>query len=231
MWAMDYLVDGNRAAVGDRPAPLVSAEGKHVVVIGGGDTGADCVGTAHRQNPRSVTQLQINPRPPDEPDPSTPWPTWPLVMRSAPAYEEGGERVFAMSTVELVGDADGRVRGVVLEEVRKLGFRSYEPVRGTREEIPADLVLLALGFDGPQRAGFLEQLGVDFDARGNVVRDARYRTSVPRVFVAGDAGRGQSLVVWAIAEGRACAAEVDRMLTGETTLPFPMEATAQPLSA
>jgi glutamate synthase (NADPH/NADH) small chain len=230
LWAMDYLVDGNRVVAGDQPAPIVSAEGKHVVIIGGGDTGADCVGTAHRQQPSSVTQLQINPQPPDDPDESTPWPTWPLVMRSAPAYEEGGDRVFAMSTVELMGDELGRVRAVALEEVRKVGFRRYEPVPGSRREIPADLVLLALGFTGPER-GLLDQLEVQVERDGTIQRDASYRTSASGVFAAGDAGRGQSLVVWAIAEGRAAAAEVDRFLTGDTSLPFPLPATAKPLTA
>ena len=221
--AMEYLTGANRVVAGDLAEPPISAAGKHVIIVGGGDTGADCLGTAHRQGARSVTQLQINVRPPERANENTPWPTWPLLLRGAPAYEEGGERLFAMSTQGVEGDDQGRVRGVRLVEVRR-GAGGHDPVPGTATVLPADLVLLALGFTGPQRTPLLEELGVAFDARGAIERDDAYETSVPGVFVAGDAGRGQSLVVWAIAEGRAAAAAVDRQLSGRTSLPAPVGA-------
>ncbi len=228
--AMEYLPPANRVAL-DEPVPdQVTAAGKHVVIIGGGDTGADCLGTAHRQGALSVTQLEILPQPGlDRPD-VTPWPTWPLVLRTSPAHEEGGERVFSVSTREIVGDEHGRVRALRLVEVRPAG-RGFEPVEGTEREIPADLVLLAMGFVGPERSALLEQLGVALDERGAVARDGHYASSVPGVFVAGDAGRGQSLIVWAIAEGRACAAAVDTYLTGSTELPAPVAPSDRPLVA
>jgi glutamate synthase (NADPH/NADH) small chain len=208
----------------------VSARGKHVVIIGGGDTGADCVGTAHRQGAASVTQLEIMPRPADERPASTPWPTWPLIFRTSSAHEEGGERVYAVSTSRLVGDQENRVRALELAEVTMVDGR-FQPVEGTTRVIPADLVLLAMGFTGPQQAGLVEQLGVDLDARGNVTRDESFMTSVPGVFAAGDAGRGQSLIVWAIAEGRAAASGVDAWLTGQpSVLPRPIAPTARPLA-
>jgi glutamate synthase (NADPH/NADH) small chain len=206
------------------------ATDKHVVIIGGGDTGADCVGTAHRQGAASVTQLEIMPQPPEVRAESTPWPTWPLMLRTSPAHEEGGERVFSVSTQKFVGDDQGRVRALRLVEVAS-GPGGFEPVPGTEREIPADLVLLAMGFTGPERSALVEQLGVDLDGRGNMARDGSYTTNVDGVFVAGDAGRGQSLIVWAIAEGRACAASVDRYLTGSTQLPAPVAATDRPLVA
>jgi glutamate synthase (NADPH/NADH) small chain len=228
--AMEYLPHANRAALDPAYEVPVSARGKHVVIIGGGDTGADCLGTAHRQGAASVTQLEIMPRPADERPSTNPWPTWPLVYRTSSAHEEGGERVYAVSTNRLVGDDDGRVRSLELVEVVMADGR-FEPVEGTTREIPAELVLLAMGFTGPQQPGVVEQLGVDLDPRGNVVRDDDYMTSVPGVFVAGDAGRGQSLIVWAIAEGRAAASGVDAWLTGRPShLPRPIEPTARPLA-
>jgi glutamate synthase (NADPH/NADH) small chain len=227
---MEFLPPATRAALDPSYEPPVTAAGKHVVIIGGGDTGADCLGTAHRQGAASVTQLEILPRPPEQRPSAQPWPTYPMTFRVSSAHEEGGERVYAVSTEAFVGDGDGRVRALRLVEVELVGGR-FTPVAGTEREIPADLVLLAMGFVGPQRAGVVEQLGVALDARGNVTRDRSYMSSVPGVFVAGDAGRGQSLIVWAIAEGRACAAGVDAWLMGETTLPAPIPPTARPRTA
>ncbi|HUR14097.1 MAG TPA: glutamate synthase subunit beta [Mycobacteriales bacterium] len=212
--AMDYLVPSNRVQEGDLETPPITAAGKHVVIIGGGDTGADCLGTAHRQGAASVTQLEIMPEPPKGRAPSTPWPGWPLLYRTSSAHEEGGERVFSVSTQRFVGK-DGAVEGIALVEVDS----SFAPVPGTERTLPAQLVLLAMGFTGPQTEGLLTDLGVELDARGNVARDASWATSVPGVFVAGDMGRGQSLIVWAIAEGRSAAASVDAYLTGGTALP------------
>jgi glutamate synthase (NADPH/NADH) small chain len=223
--AMEYLPQSNRASLGEEVASQVTATGKDVVIIGGGDTGADCLGTAIRQGARSVTQLEILARPPTARPGHQPWPTYPMVFRVSSAHEEAGERVYAVSTQELLGDDEGRVRALRLVEVDA----AFQPVDGTEREIPAQLVLLAMGFVGPERAGLLDQLGVALDERGNVARDASYATSVPGVFVAGDAGRGQSLIVWAIAEGRAAAAAVDRYLTGGTSLPSPIAPSERPL--
>ena len=228
--AMDYLPHANRAALDPAYEVPVSARGKHVVIIGGGDTGADCLGTAHRQGAASVTQLEIMPRPADERPATNPWPTWPLVYRTSSAHEEGGERVYAVSTNRLLGDGEGRVRSLELVEVTMVDGR-FEPVEGSTREIPAELVLLAMGFTGPQQPGVVEQLGVDLDARGNGARDDAFMSSVPGVFVAGDAGRGQSRIVWAIAEGRAAAAGVDAWLSGgRSLLPRPIAPTARPLA-
>lgn len=230
--AMDYLVPANRVQLGDDlGAPTtwpITAEGKDVVIIGGGDTGADCLGTAHRQGARSVTQLEIMPRPPQERAGSTPWPTWPLVYRTSSAHEEGGERVFGVNTERFVGDADGHVAGLELVEVELVDGR-FQPVEGTTRTLPAQLVLLAMGFTGAQQEGLVSELGVALDGRGNVARDARWSTDVPGVFVAGDMGRGQSLIVWAIAEGRSAAASVDRYLMGETLLPAPITTSTRAL--
>jgi glutamate synthase (NADPH) small chain len=220
--AMDYLVPANRVQEGDLATWPIDAAGKDVVIIGGGDTGADCLGTAHRQGARSVTQLEIMPMPPETRAASTPWPTWPLVYRTSSAHEEGGERVFSVSTTRFTGE-DGAVAGLELVEVDE----RFQPVPGTERTIPAQLVLLAMGFVSPQHAGLLDELGVDYDPRGNVARDASWATSVPGVFVAGDMGRGQSLIVWAIAEGRSAAAAVDRWLTGDTLLPSPVLPTSR----
>jgi glutamate synthase (NADPH/NADH) small chain len=226
--AMEYLPASNRAVAHGTKTPI-SAHGRHVVIIGGGDTGADCLGTAHRQGAASVTQLEIMPRPPDARPEAQPWPTYPMIYRMSSAHEEGGERVYAVSTQEFLGDDEGRVRALRLVEVEGPAAR-FAPVPGTERDLRADLVLLAMGFTGADRAGLLDDLGVDMDARGNVARDAAYATSVPGVFVAGDMGRGQSLIVWAIAEGRSAAAAVDAYLMGATALPAPIPPTARPLT-
>ncbi len=228
--AMEYLPPANRAALGEPAEDLVSAEGLDVVIIGGGDTGADCLGTSLRQKPRSVTQLEIMPRPPQDRADVHPWPTYPMIFRIASAHEEGGERVYAVGTSEFLGDEDGHVRALRLQEVELVDGRPTV-VEGTMREIPAQLVLLAMGFTGPEPDGVVAQLDVELDERGNVRRDDDFAATVPGVFVAGDAGRGQSLIVWAIAEGRACAAAVDRYLTGATSLPSPIRASERPLTA
>jgi glutamate synthase (NADPH/NADH) small chain len=227
--AMEFLPPANRVALGDAVEGQVTAHGKDVVIIGGGDTGADCLGTSHRQGARSVTQLEILPRPPQERPGAQPWPTYPMTYRVSSAHEEGGDRVYAVSTQRFVGDDEGRLAGLELVEVELVDGR-FTPVDGSQRTIPAQLVLLAMGFVGPERGPLVEQLGVDLDPRGNVARDAGYMSSVPGVFVAGDAGRGQSLIVWAIAEGRSCAAGVDRWLTGSSVLPAPIPPTARPLT-
>ncbi|MEU4389372.1 glutamate synthase subunit beta [Kribbella sp. NPDC023855] len=227
--AMEYLPQANRVALGETVENQIVATGKDVVIIGGGDTGADCLGTAHRQGARSVTQLEIMPRPSDERPAGQPWPTYPMIYRVASAHEEGGERVYAVSTNNFVADDEGNVSGLDLVEVELVDGR-FTPVPGSERTIPAQLVLLAMGFLGPEKEGFLEQLGVELDERGNVKRDKSYQTSVDGVFACGDAGRGQSLIVWAIAEGRSCAAGVDAHLTGSSTLPTPIPPTARPLA-
>ncbi|QNE22292.1 glutamate synthase subunit beta [Kribbella qitaiheensis] len=226
--AMEYLPQANKVALGETVEDQIVATGKDVVIIGGGDTGADCLGTAHRQGARSVTQLEIMPRPSEERPTGQPWPTYPMIYRVASAHEEGGERVYAVSTNNFTSDADGNVSGLNLVEVELVGGK-FTPVAGSEKTIPAQLVLLAMGFLGPEREGFLEQLGVDLDERGNVKRYKSYQTSVDGVFACGDAGRGQSLIVWAIAEGRSCANGVDTHLTGSSTLPTPIPPTARPL--
>ncbi|MBC7640250.1 MAG: glutamate synthase subunit beta [Rhodoferax sp.] len=228
--AMQYLPPANRAALDEPADGLVSAEGKDVIIIGGGDTGADCLGTALRQKARSVTQLEILPRPPDERPDAQPWPTYPMTYKVASAHEEGGDRVYAVDTQELLADENGQVRGLRIAHVERQDGR-FVPVEGSARDLPAQLVLLAMGFTGPETDSVLAQLGVELDERGNVARDREFASSVPGVFVAGDAGRGQSLIVWAIAEGRSCAASVDRFLTGTTTLPSPVRPTDRPLTA
>ena len=229
MQAMEFLPPSNRASLGEPAEGQVVATGKDVVIIGGGDTGADCLGTALRQQARSVTQLEIMPRPGEERPSAQPWPTYPMTYRVSSAHEEGGDRVYAVSTQEFLGDDDGNVRALRLVEVQLVDGR-FTPVEGSEREIPAQLVLLAMGFTGPEQGPLIEQLGVELDGRGNVARDASYMSSVPGVFVSGDAGRGQSLIVWAIAEGRSCAAGVDAWLTGSTTLPRPIPPTARPVT-
>jgi glutamate synthase (NADPH/NADH) small chain len=226
--AMEYLPLSNRVQEGDLSSTPITAAEKRVVIIGGGDTGADCLGTAHRQGAMSVHQFEILPRPPDERAPNNPWPTWSNIFRVSSAHEEGGERVYSVSTERFVGDEAGNVRGLVAHQVALVDGR-FEKIEGTDFELPCELVLLAMGFVGPERAGLLEDLGVEFDQRGNVARDTSFMTNQPGVFTCGDMGRGQSLIVWAIAEGRACAAGVDRYLAGETQLPVPIEPTARPL--
>jgi glutamate synthase (NADPH/NADH) small chain len=227
--AMEYLPWANRVQQGDLDEPPISAAGKKVVIIGGGDTGADCLGTAHRQGASSIHQFEIMARPPDARDLSTPWPTYPLLFRVTSAHEEGGERVFAVNTERFTG-SDGVVTGLTAHEVVMKG-RQFEKVEGSDFELAADLVLLAMGFVGPERPGLLTDLGVELDARGNVARGANFETSVAGVFVAGDMGRGQSLIVWAIAEGRAAAAGVDAYLQGRSILPAPITPTAVPMRA
>ena len=227
--AMEYLPPSNHVQQGDITETSISAHGKHVVIIGGGDTGADCLGTAHRQGALSVTQLEIMPRPPDVRADSNPWPQWSLVFRTSSAHEEGGERIFSVNTDRFVGNAEGAVRALVLHEVQLVDGK-FVTVPGTERELKADLVLLALGFVGPEKKAWLEQLGVELDPRGNIARTDDYATNIPGVFVAGDMGRGQSLIVWAIAEGRSCAAAVDKRLMGSSTLPEPITASARPMA-
>ncbi|NNE73250.1 MAG: glutamate synthase subunit beta [Acidimicrobiales bacterium] len=229
--AMEYLPLANKVQEGDMPASPIDAHGKHVIIIGGGDTGADCLGTAHRQGAASIHQFEIMPRPPEFRSDANPWPTWPVIYRTSSAHDEGGERDFAINTTEFVGE-DGRLtmlRTVHVEQVFTDGRMSFEPIEGTERDFPADLVFLAMGFTGPETNGLLDDLGVELDGRGNVVRDSDYRTTVDDVYVCGDMGRGQSLIVWAIAEGRSCAAAVDAALTGRSDLPAPIPPTAAPL--
>lgn len=222
-FAMDYLVQSNHATAGDTVIDQIDARGKHVVILGGGDTGADCIGTAHRQQAASVTTLAIGKQPPTERPAHQPWPMFPNLFEVATAHEEGGERTYLASTVEFVGE-NGRLAGIKVAETEYVDGKRL-PKAGTERIIPADLVFLALGFTGAEPAGITEQVSAPFDDRGNVARDADYMTEVPGVFVAGDAGRGQSLIVWAIAEGRAAAAAVDRHLMGSTILPAPVAPT------
>jgi glutamate synthase (NADPH) small chain len=226
--AMEFLPWANRVQEGDDVLdadgePPITAKGKKVVIIGGGDTGADCLGTVHRQGAVNVHQFEIMPRPPDTRAESTPWPTYPLMFRVSSAHEEGGERVFSINTEEFVGQ-DGRVTALKVHEVTMQAGK-FVKVEGSEYELAADLVLLAMGFVGPERSVLLSDLGVELTDRGNVARADDYETSVPGVFVAGDMGRGQSLIVWAIAEGRAAAAGVDRFLMGRSALPAPVKPT------
>ena len=230
--AMEYLPPANRVQEGDLDESPISAEGKRVVIIGGGDTGADCLGTAHRQRAASIRQFEILPRPSDERPDANPWPTWPMIYRVSSAHEEGGERDYAINTTEFIGDGDGNLAALATVRVEQTftdGRMSFDPIPGTEEQMPADLVLLAMGFVGPERGPLLEQFGVELDARGNVARDERWATTVPGAYVCGDMGRGQSLIVWAIAEGRACAAAVDADLTGSTDLPAVVTPASMPL--
>jgi glutamate synthase (NADPH) small chain len=223
--AMEYLPWGNRVQQGDIDEAPITAKDKRVVIIGGGDTGADCLGTSIRQGAAEIHQFEILPRPPDERVESMPWPTYPMIYRVSSAHEEGGERVYAVNTECFLGDDDGNLRALRAHKVEQKivdGRMTFERVEGSDFELPCQLVLLAMGFVGPQRPGLLEQLGVELDERGNVSRDGTFRTNLPKVFVCGDMGRGQSLIVWAIAEGRSCAAGVDEFLMGETLLPAPV---------
>ena len=238
--AMEYLPLANRVREGDLAESPMSAAGKHVVIVGGGDTGADCLGTAVREGAASVTQLDIYAQPGGERDEDAePWPTYPKIYRLSAAHEEARDletapaadadaRLFAASTLRFTGDGDGHVRSLHLVEVDA----ARRPVAGTGRTLPADLVLLALGFSGPDREdGLVEQLGLGMEPRGTVARDAGFATNVPGVFAAGDAARGQSLIVWAIAEGRAVAAAVDRHLTGSSRLPAPIGPYDRPMTA
>ena len=219
--AMEFLPQANRVAVGQEVPDQITAAGKDVVIIGGGDTGADCLGTSIRQGAASITQLEIMPMPPVARPGHQPWPTYPMTFKVTSAHEEGGDRVYAVNTQRFVGDEDGNVAGLDIVEVRFEAGRFVE-VEGTEKHIPAQLVLLAMGFVGPEKAGLVEELGLELDGRGNIVRDDAYATNVDGVFACGDAGRGQSLIVWAIAEGRSCAAGVDTFLSGTSKLPRPI---------
>jgi glutamate synthase (NADPH) small chain len=226
-FAMDYLTLQNRRCEGDRipDEEFVSARDKRVVIIGGGDTGADCLGTVHRQGARSVHQFEILPRPPDRRAPDNPWPQWPNVYRVSSAHEEGGDRVYAVSTRRFLGDRDGRLtalEAIQVETVREGGRLEFRERAGTEFILDCDLALLAMGFVGPERPGILTQLGVRITERGNVWRDESWMTSVAGVFTAGDMQRGQSLIVWAIAEGRSAARGIDRFLMGQSDLPAPI---------
>jgi len=233
--AMEYLVPANRECEGDGPSPI-SAAGKHVVIIGGGDTGADCLGTAHRQGAKSVTQLDYNPEPPELRDDSrTPWPTWPIVLRTrlSPAHAEGGERRYEVAVQRFLGDDDGHVRAMEIAEVKverdAEGNRRITPV-GEPLEIPCDLALLAIGFDGVEHMPLLDELGLTLNRRGTLPCGSDWQTCAPGVFVCGDAHRGASLIVWAIAEGRSAAHAVDVYLMGESDLPSPVSVGALPLT-
>ncbi|MBI1847289.1 MAG: FAD-dependent oxidoreductase, partial [Candidatus Rokubacteria bacterium] len=226
-FAMEYLTLQNRRCEGvDVPDDrFITASGKHVVIIGGGDTGADCLGTVHRQGAVAVHQFELLPRPPDTRAPDNPWPQWPNIFRVSPAHEEGGDRVYSVSTQRFTGDAEGRVRqlhAVQVEMVREGGRLDFKPVPGSEFTLDVDLVLLAMGFLGAERPGLLTDLGVKLTERGNVWRDAGWMTSVPGVFTCGDMQRGQSLIVWAIADGRSCARGVDAYLMGASALPAPL---------
>jgi glutamate synthase (NADPH/NADH) small chain len=231
-FAMDYLKPSNLVCEGALSESPISAAGRDVVIIGGGDTGADCLGTAHRQGAASVHQLEILAAPPQERRTDNPWPTWPVILRTSSAHEEGGRRLFAVQTTELTGDEEGRVRSLRLSEVRHepapagpgSGGGRFVVVEGSEMELAADLVLLAMGFSGPERSGLLTELGVGFDSRGNVAVDGDFSTGVEGIFACGDMARGQSLIVWAIAEGRSAAAAVDRYLMGKTALSAPIAA-------
>lgn len=227
--AMEYLPWGNKQALGELTAPAeINAEGKHVVILGGGDTGADCLGTAIRQGAASVTQLEIMPRPSEERVDTQPWPTYPMVYRVSSAHEEAGERIYSVSTQEFLKDPSGNLRAIKIVETELINGK-FQPVQGSEKEIPADLVFLALGFTGPEKNVLLDQLEVKLDEKGNIIRDHEYSTDSDGVFACGDAGRGQSLIVWAIAEGRSAAAAIDKYLTGNTQLTYPIEPTARPL--
>ena len=226
-FAMEYLTQSNRRCEGDTvPAEQeISATGKQVVIIGGGDTGADCLGTANRQGAKSVHQLEIMPRPPETRASDNPWPEYPHVYRVASAHEEGVERVYSVSTKRFLGDAQGRVQALELvrvELVREHGRVIINEIPGSHFTLPCDLALLAMGFTGPERPGMLESLGVKFTGRGNVWRNDDWMTSVPGVFTAGDMQHGQSLIVWAIAEARSAARGIDKYLTGASDLPAPL---------
>jgi glutamate synthase (NADPH/NADH) small chain len=223
--AMEYLKPSNMVREGLLAATPITAEGKRVVIIGGGDTGADCLGTAHRQGAVSVHQLEILPRPADSRPDDNPWPTWPLIFRTSSAHEEGGERLYSVTTTSFADDGGGAVRALVGHQVEMRsvdGRPSFEKVAGSEFELECELVLLAMGFLGAERRGVVGELGLELDARGSVACDGAWMTSPDGVFVCGDMTRGQSLIVWAIAEGRSAAASVDRYLMGESALPAPL---------
>jgi glutamate synthase (NADPH/NADH) small chain len=226
--AMEFLPWGNKQALGEIETSPINVNGKHVVILGGGDTGADCLGTSTRQGAASVTQLEIMPRPTEERPSGQPWPTYPMIYRVSSAHEESDNRMFAVSTEEFLGDENGNLRAIKIVET-EFKDGKFSPVPGTEKEIKCDFVFLAMGFIGPEKSPLLTQLEVELDERGNIKRDKSFQSSEEGIFVAGDAGRGQSLIVWAIAEGRSTAAEVDRYLTGRTQLPVPIAPTDRPL--
>ena len=226
--AMEFLPWGNRQGLGEVETPEINVAGKQVVILGGGDTGADCLGTSIRQGAANVTQLEIMPRPTEERPAGQPWPTYPMIYRVSSAHEELDNRMFSVSTEEFLGDGNGNLRAIKLVETRFENGK-FEPVPGTEQEIPADFVFLAMGFTGPEKTALIDQLEVELDERGNIKRGLDYQSTQEGIFVAGDAGRGQSLIVWAIAEGRSAAAEVDKYLTGDTQLPAPILPTARPM--
>ena len=226
--AMEFLPWGNRQGLGEVETPEINVAGKQVVILGGGDTGADCLGTSIRQGAANVTQLEIMPRPTEERPAGQPWPTYPMIYRVSSAHEELDNRMFSVSTEEFLGDGNGNLRAIKLVETRFENGK-FEPVPGTEQEIPADFVFLAMGFTGPEKTALIDQLEVELDERGNIKRGLDYQSTQDGIFVAGDAGRGQSLIVWAIAEGRSAAAEVDKYLTGDTQLPAPILPTARPM--
>ena len=226
--AMEFLPWGNKQALGEVEEPHINVAGKHVVILGGGDTGADCLGTSVRQGAASVTQLEIMPRPSDERPSSQPWPTYPMIYRVSSAHEDQDNRMFAVSTEEFLGDSEGNLRAIKIVETEFVNGK-FEAKTGSEKEIKADFVFMAMGFTGPEKSSLINQLEVQLDERGNIKRDANFQTSEEGIFVAGDAGRGQSLIVWAIAEGRSAAAAVDTYLTGATQLPSPIEPTSKPL--
>lgn len=226
--AMEFLPWGNKQALGEVTNPDINVAGKHVVILGGGDTGADCLGTSIRQGAASVTQLEIMPRPDDERPDAQPWPMYPMIYRVSSAHEELDQRIFAVSTEEFMGDGDGNLKGLKIIETQLIDGK-FQPVPGSEKELPCDFAFLAMGFTGTQATPLFDQLEVEIDERSNIKRDESYQSTVEGVFVAGDAGRGQSLIVWAIAEGRSVAASVDCYLEGETQLPSPIEPSARPL--
>ena len=228
--AMEFLPWGNKQGLAELVGPPeINAAGKHVVILGGGDTGADCLGTAIRQGAASITQLEIMPRPTGERPSTQPWPTYPMIYRVSSAHEESGERLFAVSTESFLGDDNGNVKALRLVETEFKNGK-FEKVAGSEKEIPADLVFLAMGFTGVEKSPLVTQLEVELDNRGNIARNENFESTSEGVFVCGDAGRGQSLIVWAIAEGRAAAAAVDRSLMGRTQLPAPIEPTDRSLT-
>ncbi len=231
--AMEYLPLSNRVQEGDIASSPIDANGKKVVIIGGGDTGADCLGTAHRQGAESVVQLEILPRPPEVRHESTPWPTWPLMYRTSSAHEEGGIREFSVNTERFLANEDGSVRAILVHRVETVvenGRPSFKKVENSEFEIECDLVFLAMGFLGPEKDGLIEKLGVQLDQRGNIATTSTWNTNVPKVFAAGDARRGQSLIVWAIAEGRSVARAVDQFLMGDSDLPAPLTVDDRPIA-
>lgn len=228
--AMEYLPWGNKQALNELPSePPINAKGKNVIILGGGDTGADCLGTAIRQGAASVTQVEIMPRPSDERPDSQPWPTYPMTYRVSSAHEESGERLYSISTEEFIGNSAGQLTALKIVETKYVDGK-FEKVPGTSRNLPADMVLLAMGFTGPEKNELVNALELKLDSRGNIARDNSYRTNIDSVYVCGDAGRGQSLIVWAIAEGRSAASAIDADLMGNTQLPSPIEPTARPLT-